>query len=97
MNAVQGPRPLFDSRWMTDAACTRLPGLPWTENRVPRLLVDLMAETCAACPVQEVCEDFVHETRVVAGWWAGSFRSECTDPDTATAVADSHESTDDAA
>lgn len=76
MNAVQGPRPLFDSRWMVHAACTELPGLPWTENRAPRLLVDLMAETCATCPVQEVCATFVHETRVMAGWWAGSFRSD---------------------
>lgn len=93
MNAVQGPRPIFDSRWMVHAACTRIPGLPWTENRAPRLLVDLMAETCAACPVQEVCAAFVHETPVVAGWWAGSFRS----PDIAVQAHPDHDADFDAA
>lgn len=70
----------LDTRWMKDAACTEVPGLPWTENlgRVPRVLVELMAATCRSCPVLARCEEFVDEGRITAGWWAGASRNDRT-------------------
>lgn len=74
----------LDTDWMADAACTRVPGLPWVENRqqVPRLIVDLMRETCAACPVLADCADFVIDAEITAGWWAGASYDRYTVQDT---------------
>jgi hypothetical protein len=64
----------LETAWMADAACTRMPGLPWIENRqqVPRVIVDLMREICAGCPVLAECADFVVDAEITAGWWAGA-------------------------
>lgn len=72
------PEVELDTRWMTDAACTTMPGLPWIENhkRVPRVLVELMAQTCRTCPVLDQCEEFVDQAHITAGWWAGSNRND---------------------
>jgi hypothetical protein len=63
----------FDTRWMREAACTRHPGLPWTENpiRVTPQQVDRMRAVCVSCPVLDRCEAFIDEARVTAGLWAG--------------------------
>ena len=70
-------RKSFDTHWMRDASCARIPGLPWTDSgKLPPLLVDLMAQTCAACPVLGECEEFVDRAEVTAGWWAGASRND---------------------
>ena len=72
-----GPGPRADLRHPVDGRrglCQLLGDAVDRERPDPGLMVDLMAETCAACPVQEVCERS-SRTRVTAGWWAGSFRS----------------------
>ena len=77
MNTVQIPKPTLNTEWMVDASCARFWGMPWTETgRVPALMAELMAETCAACPVLEVCERFVQDAEITAGWWAGSSRND---------------------
>ena len=69
--------PDLDTRWMAEAACARIPGLPWIENlnQVPRVLVRIMADTCRTCPVLDTCTAFVRDTEVTAGYWAGANRS----------------------
>ena len=77
MKTVQIPEPTLDTRWMADAACARFWGMPWTESgRIPALMVELMAETCAACPVRDACEWFVQDAEITAGWWAGASRND---------------------
>jgi hypothetical protein len=68
--------PELDTRWMADAACADVPGLPWIDSprRVPTVLVELMAEICATCPVLERCAVFVDEAAITAGYWAGTSR-----------------------
>lgn len=67
----------LDTRWMRDAACAQMPGLPWIDNpaRVPRFVRGLMAEVCAHCPVLNQCSTFVDTAEVTAGYWAGHSRS----------------------
>lgn len=67
----------LDTRWMADAGCVQIPGLPWIDNpqRTPHFVRGLMAEVCAACPVLERCESFVEEAGITAGFWAGRLRS----------------------
>lgn len=71
---VRAPR--LQTDWMADAACVHMPGLPWIENprRVPDVLLDLMAEACAACPVRTACEIFADQAHITAGFWAGESR-----------------------
>ena len=67
----------LDTEWMADAACARLPGLPWIDNpsRVPVFTRGLMREVCASCPVLARCREFVDEAEVTAGYWAGESRN----------------------
>ena len=62
--------------WMREAACMRAPGLPWTADTgtAPDVLVDLMRDVCAACPVRVACVAFVEAEHVTGGWWAGQDR-----------------------
>ena len=65
--------------WMRHAACLRSPGLPWTLDTaevemLPAVLVDLMRETCKACPVREACAAYADREDVTGGWWAGADR-----------------------
>lgn len=61
--------------WMEHAACTTREkrGLPWTTDasQTPTVLVDLMRETCDACPVRLACEAYARRNRVTGGWWCG--------------------------
>ncbi|OIJ25228.1 WhiB family transcriptional regulator [Nocardioides luteus] len=66
--------------WMEHAACT-LPetrGLPWTTDadEAPTVLVDLMRETCASCPVRLACDAYARSSKSSGGWWAGVDRAE---------------------
>ena len=65
-----------DHRWMTHAACTRHPDLPWTddEHRVDDENREAMAHICRACPVRAHCRRYANRTRVSAGFWDGDFR-----------------------
>jgi hypothetical protein len=62
--------------WMSDAACARIPHLPWTTDthRAPDVLVDIMREVCAACPVAAACAAYVDTASITGGWWAGEDR-----------------------
>lgn len=70
----------LDTRWMADAACVRIPGLPWTDNlsRVPKFVIEHMAEVCRRCPVRQRCDAFTAEAEITAGYWAGSSRNSHT-------------------
>ena len=65
--------------WMNDAACAAKDkrGLPWTSDTgtVPTVLVDLMQETCAGCPVRAECATYANTTPTTGGWWAGLDRA----------------------
>lgn len=63
--------------WMDQAACRRIPDLPWTAEpkTAPAVLFDLMADVCAACPVLDACEAFVAEEKITGGYWAGAHRT----------------------
>lgn len=52
-------------------------GLPWTTDThlLPTVLIDVMADTCAACPVQAACADYAATQAVMGGFWAGSDRN----------------------
>lgn len=67
----------MNTDWMQDAACRRMPDLPWIAPRDagPVVLRDLMAEVCNACPVRDACARFVIEGDVTAGFWAGRDRT----------------------
>lgn len=62
--------------WMSDAACARLPDLPWLADTgtAPDVLVDIMREVCATCPVSADCSAYVDTARITGGWWAGEDR-----------------------
>lgn len=62
--------------WMSEAACIRVPGLPWTADTstAPEVLVDLMREVCAACPILDACGSYATAGHVTGGWWAGQDR-----------------------
>jgi len=67
---------MTDDDWMRQAACARHPDLPWTTDtddlhRVPEVVVRVMLDTCAACPVRAECEAYARDTCVTGGWWAG--------------------------
>lgn len=61
--------------WMGEAACAapETRGLPWTSDtrETPTVLVELMRETCAGCPVRLACAAFAARGEVTGGWWAG--------------------------
>lgn len=67
---------LASTRWMEDAACRRMPDLPWLADKgtAPVVLGDLMAEVCAVCPVREACGTYATTERLSGGYWAGSHR-----------------------
>jgi hypothetical protein len=62
--------------WMREAACSRFPHFPWTADTgtAPDVLVDLMREVCAGCPVADACAAYVQTAKVTGGWWAGEDR-----------------------
>lgn len=66
----------MNTDWMEDAACRRIPDLPWTAERGtgPTVLADLMADICGICPVREACAEFVATENVTGGYWAGAHR-----------------------
>jgi len=81
-----------DASWMTGAACTNRPDLPWiadADSTTDRERV-AMAGVCAGCPVQALCATYVAGTDVTGGFWAGKdqlpplWQSD-TAPDTARA------------
>ncbi|GGR44671.1 hypothetical protein J2S40_004071 [Nocardioides luteus] len=63
--------------WMEHAACTtrETRGLPWTTDEIetPSVLVELMQETCASCPVRLACAAYARTA--TGGWWAGVDRA----------------------
>lgn len=68
--------------WMTRAACTLAPGLPWTTDTdlVPSVLVEVMADVCRTCPVRITCAAHVEAEHIDGGFWAGADRA-LVDPD----------------
>ena len=62
--------------WMSEAACARVPALPWSADTgtAPDVLVELMREVCAGCPVADACAAYVETAKVTGGWWAGEDR-----------------------
>ena len=68
---------VLDTNWMKDAACRRMPDLPWTtdRDRAPVVLWDLMASVCEVCPVKAQCAAFVADADVTGGYWAGRNRA----------------------
>lgn len=67
----------LDMEWMQEAACRRMPDLPWTadRNEGPVVLRDLMKQVCSICPVRKACARFVIEGDVTSGYWAGHDRT----------------------
>ena len=67
-----------DTNWMDDAACARPAhrGLPWLDDAhtIPPVLVDLMGDVCATCPVLAGCAGYVTQADVTGGFWAGADR-----------------------
>jgi hypothetical protein len=63
--------------WMDAAACRDHLDLPWTQDggHETRWRVAEMRTVCAGCPVHDACRHHVVETRVVGGFWAGSWRN----------------------
>ncbi len=63
--------------WMEHAACATREnrGLPWTTDTIeaPTVLVELMQETCAGCPVRLACAAYARTA--TGGWWAGIDRA----------------------
>lgn len=63
--------------WMEHAACAtrETRGLPWTTDTIeaPTVLVELMQETCAGCPVRLACAAYARTA--TGGWWAGVDRA----------------------
>jgi hypothetical protein len=68
---------LASSGWMREAACRRIPDLPWVADRgtAPVVLGELMADVCAACPVRDACAAFVVDEKITGGYWAGAHRT----------------------
>ncbi|MER7609278.1 WhiB family transcriptional regulator [Nocardioides sp. NPDC127503] len=64
---------------MEHAACAtrEARGLPWTTDEIetPTVLVDLMRETCAGCPVRLACAAYARSSKATGGWWAGVDRA----------------------
>lgn len=69
------------SEWMRDAACLGVPELPWTtdtddlDRRGPAVLAEVMADTCATCPVRADCAAYADANDICGGFWAGSDRA----------------------
>ncbi len=64
--------------WAARGSCaTTATGYPWTTDTwlVPPVLVDLMADTCAACPVLTQCDTYAEAEAVTGGFWAGRDRA----------------------
>lgn len=72
MTRLREEKPV-DTRWMAPGACVGHSALPWTENlsHVPEILIDIMRNLCAGCPVRDQCAAFAVEAEITAGWWAG--------------------------
>lgn len=64
---------------MAQAACVGVPDLPWTTDTHhrtgPALLGQIMADTCAACPVRTDCAAYVEANDICGGFWAGADRA----------------------
>jgi hypothetical protein len=77
---VEAARPgLAAAAWLSLAACTARPELPWTADPdgVGPWDAESMRDVCWSCPVRVECAAYVVEAEVDAGWWAGAHR----DPD----------------
>jgi hypothetical protein len=63
--------------WMGEAACRRIPDLPWTAEpgTAPVVLGELMADVCAMCPVRDACTAYVDREPITGGYWAGAHRT----------------------
>lgn len=71
---------LPDREWMRHAACVGSgpgSGLPWTTDttELPVVIGELMAATCAACPVRLACAAYADQAGITGGFWAGRDRS----------------------
>lgn len=78
------PAELPDREWMRHAACLNTgpedgpgAGLPWTTDTIelPVVIGELMAATCAACPVRLACAAYADQAGITGGFWAGHDRS----------------------
>ena len=65
-----------DASWMTAAACTNRPDLPWIGDVETTTTSDrlAMAAVCAGCPVLAACDRFATEQDMTGGFWAGTPR-----------------------
>jgi hypothetical protein len=67
------------SEWMAEAACVGVQDLPWTTDTHartgPTVLGQIMAETCAACPVRAECAAYAVDNDICGGYWAGADRA----------------------
>ena len=66
----------MNTEWMREAACRRIPDLPWTADKgnAPVVLGELMADVCGMCPVRDECAAFVDAEDITGGYWAGAYR-----------------------
>lgn len=66
--------------WMTQAACSRRPDLPWTTDTtaVPTTAVASMSAVCAGCPVMASCWAYAAAEDITGGYWAGIDRDTTT-------------------
>lgn len=76
-NHHAAPRP--PSEWMREAACLGVADLPWTTDTAdrtgPALLGQIMADTCAACPLRAECAAYADDHDICGGFWAGADRA----------------------
>ena len=67
-----------DTTWMGDAACASPPHreLPWLDDThtLPSVLVEVMGDVCAGCPVLAACTGYTATAGVTGGFWAGADR-----------------------
>jgi hypothetical protein len=67
------------SEWMAEAGCVGVQDLPWTtdthDRTGPAVLGQIMADTCATCPVRVECAAYAAENDICGGFWAGSDRA----------------------
>lgn len=69
--------------WMSNGACATPEhrGLPWTTDTdaLPDVVIDMMREVCATCPVRLACAGYAMSQAVTGGWWAGTDRDPAVD------------------
>lgn len=75
-NAVAAAAAAPDASWMSAAACTNQPNLPWigdfeTTTTGQRLV---MAAVCSGCPVLTACDRYATDQDLTGGFWAGAPR-----------------------